>query len=1343
MNQAFQNIIADRGWDDPSGDDIDLCGIMQNIENRLARRLPKGVELTLTTFQKKVIGDPQFWRDWSDEEYCAHLMVQGATSAGKTLVSELNILDTLRNGQKAVVLVPLKAMVHERTEQFREDMPHLNVCGSSSDHMENDERIIGGEFDVAVIVYEKFFSMLSQSSAKVMERCGLLVVDELSMLSKEQRGPKLEMILEIVRTRHPDTRIMCLATCDCSTAKICQWLDIEEPIISTARPVPLEEHIVNLDGTGFYRKIPADYEQNQEEPEKIEEQLTIPGYRSDWRLVQKRNELLRVVLRRVCESMHNARILIFLAYKSAAERVAEYLAESMSDLFPQLSRNDEEYRDFMLRVGACDRDEDQDKLIETLLPRGIAYHHAGLSTTLREVIEGEFQRPNSSIKVIVATETLTIGVNMPFDAMIMVTNTVPRGQGQESRLTRQEYRNYIGRAGRLGQNNRTGVTYLFVDNREDLRYYWNSFYAQEEVSSALTKATERDLAPYYLSLLTSGSNSPTFTAGQLQELFDTSLSKTCSPRKKFNPQKLYDHLYDGYLASDSPQAMGAKGARKPGLPIYAVNSFGKHIAPYALSVDTCIDIFYYFYEGYKNGGLPAEITQEDIESDRYLLEMLYHICRHAEIAGSSILTFPDDDHRPEKAFKAKKLVLKRLQALLSETDEDGKPRNELWCQGLPEEEQEKNELWLLSKRTNLVDETAMLQAALRAILLLYWTKGKTLAEIRSITEFRGITNLNGGDIERMAELVSFHLDAIHKCLRSAVSSDVQVYASPEAASAFYALQTRVKYGMPRDLVQFANKHIYGLDRSRLLALRRDAVRMELTPVQYLYTAPADRLGKHLSMTHRTQLLQAMERRSSVREFDTLMEIVSKDAGTKLTSENDACLRAIADWDGQDPEDLYDQLKELLKNDAFKSTRLGMDGNVHCIRWTLKDRELCIGLLEKDTSERTLARIRRFFEENSPAPRILLIPGRNANDGWDTLDIGSKARYFDCTAVLNTTFLAMILANTIRIDLGGGEEMFEFLEDARGFYTKADYKFFSLSNYIRHTSQAAAAPKFRLLCSNDMGSSISDLKIQLSKTKDLQNYEILPMGSQLSARNYDFSQCPTIVLLSREQITRSRSLTNFMVTMRNQNFQNCLLLLESQAAERTWDSREELESFPCNKWQPQLNKIRRKVFSDSTEAVSAIRTFLAGWKREDFLIGISYAHYDARALGDHSDLALIRKLADRLREEYGEHRILFDQFAPAKDLFVERGSERSLAAYAKCKIGILLWNCWTAENVNCIEEHKVISRACEAGTAKRIYLQSGQRDDPDVPEPYFSVYLSDTEDIARNIRKLLRELGENI
>ena len=77
--------------------------------------------------------DEQFWRDW-ESGTVSHLMIQGATSAGKTLVSELAILDTCARDLKAVVLVLLKAMVHERREQFRQDMPNQRDWGSSSDH---------------------------------------------------------------------------------------------------------------------------------------------------------------------------------------------------------------------------------------------------------------------------------------------------------------------------------------------------------------------------------------------------------------------------------------------------------------------------------------------------------------------------------------------------------------------------------------------------------------------------------------------------------------------------------------------------------------------------------------------------------------------------------------------------------------------------------------------------------------------------------------------------------------------------------------------------------------------------------------------------------------------------------------------------------------------------------------------------------------------------------------------------------------------------------------------------------------------------------------------------------
>lgn len=242
MNPAFEKIILERGWNRPHASrqsGINLPQVMENIEKRLSRRLSPGETFTLTRFQETVIENEQFWRDWESENV-PHLMVQGATSAGKTLVSEIAILDTLANGQKAVVLVPLKAMVHERKVQFEQDMPNQQVFGSSSDHLEYDERMIAGDYDVVVTVYEKFFAILNQNSQKLMSRCGLLVVDELSMLSKDQRGPKLEMLLELVRKNYPEVRIMCLATCDCKTEKICKWLGIKEPIRSTARPVGLE-----------------------------------------------------------------------------------------------------------------------------------------------------------------------------------------------------------------------------------------------------------------------------------------------------------------------------------------------------------------------------------------------------------------------------------------------------------------------------------------------------------------------------------------------------------------------------------------------------------------------------------------------------------------------------------------------------------------------------------------------------------------------------------------------------------------------------------------------------------------------------------------------------------------------------------------------------------------------------------------------------------------------------------------------------------------------------------------------------------------------------------------------
>lgn len=1339
MLKEFRDIIEARGWNDPNNNK-GLVRIMENIEARLTRRLPRNATFALTTFQKKVLSAPQFWRDWSEDDVCRHLVIQGATSAGKTLLSELNILDTLQHDKQAVVLVPLKAMVHERAEHFEQDMligDKYRVYGASSDHMENDERLINGDYDVAVIVYEKFFSMLSQGSAKIMERCGLVVVDELSMLSKDQRGPKLEMALEIIQGRCPDARIMCLATCDCDTHKICKWLDPNnalEPIVSTARPVALEEHILQLNGSGIYRVIPADCEQDQADLEKREFRIDIPGYRSDWRIPQRKKALLLAILRKIYGKDSDARLLIFVGSQTETVDIAHFLRSSASEWFPRISHatKTEQYNEFFQKVNSCDRDDGQEELIDALLPHGIAYHHAGISTTLREVIEEEFQNPESLLKVIVATETLTVGVNMPFDAMVMISNKVPRGVGGRVPLTMQEYRNYIGRAGRLGQSNRSGETYLFVETSEDMEFYWRSYYNRESIVSALTRATEEELAPYYLSLLTNQvgthkQNDSTFTAQQLQQFFDTSLSKVCNPRTDINPERLYQHLYSAYLASEE-QNTANKGRGAEIRRSYAIAEFGTHIAPYAFSIDTCINIYWDFCEGYRHGGMPLGITQKDIESDRYLLEILYHVCLHTEIASSSSLTYPNDHQRPDRTFRARSLVLQKLRDILSEKDERGNKLYNLWCDDLPNKYKGLNDLWVLMNQTNIANEGKKLQAALRTILLFYWTKGHTIKEIKNLTNFHTFTKVISGDIERLAELVSFHLDAIHKCLTSARNPEGErVCETSEALSAFYALQTRVKYGMPRDLVQCANKHIYGLDRSRLLDLKSKADLRELTPIQYLYLASDTQLRTSLTQTQQAQLLQALERRGSVREFDTLMDIVSKDVGTKLTTENSDCLRNIAAWDGISPNEFYDNLKKLLKNEAFKDTRLGMDGDVHCITWRCGGHELCIGLPKETYAQKPNSKIQSFFAEHSNCPQIIVVPCQDGTN-WDTHDVEQVMRDYNCTSLMDTTYFAMILANTIRIDLGGGYELFEFLADARGIFTKYEYSQFSLGNYIKHEEKKPDKPQFRLLCSNnhEFYARISDLQVALSKTNDMNNFEILPWGSELLNRDDSFCDCPTIVILEKEQICRSESLSEFLYKMRQQNFDNCLLLLNSTVAAESWNAADN-PGNGCNRWNPQYSKIKQVIVDDTQSAIQEIRRFVTSWRHKGYLIGISYAHFDSPPPEHETDIRKIQRLAERLAEEYGTHRILFDQFSPAKELFTARGKERSLAAYGECRLYLILWNYWTKENVNCQNERVVIQRRCENDEACCLYLQSGRSSDPDVPAGHFSHSLTERPD----------------
>ena len=191
--------------------------MIKRMNERLAAHMPDGI-CRLTKLQRYVFNHPDFWGEWTDSKTFVgkNIIIQAATTAGKTPVSEAAALDMREHGKKVIVLVPLKTMVKERYRQFKADIGG-RVYASSSDYLDRDYELLHGEYDVAVMVYEKLFAMLCQEECHILDDCGLIIVDELSMLSANERGPKLEIALEKARQQSQPPRIICLTTLDCKT----------------------------------------------------------------------------------------------------------------------------------------------------------------------------------------------------------------------------------------------------------------------------------------------------------------------------------------------------------------------------------------------------------------------------------------------------------------------------------------------------------------------------------------------------------------------------------------------------------------------------------------------------------------------------------------------------------------------------------------------------------------------------------------------------------------------------------------------------------------------------------------------------------------------------------------------------------------------------------------------------------------------------------------------------------------------------------------------------------------------------------------------------------------------
>jgi len=406
-----------------------------------------------------------------------NLIVFSPTSSGKTFVGEMAAVKAARANTKVFYLVPQKALAEEKFQEFRQRYGKLGikVVVSSRDHREYDQDIERRDFQIAVVVFEKMQALLV-SRPQLMEVVGLVVVDELQLITDEGRGPTLELLLTKVRIAQSRPRLLGLSAVLGKAQSLADWLGAKL-LIETRRPIELRKGVL-CQGTFTY----VEHNSAKQGTEAFLD------YNSD-----KRHDLVLGVAEELAR--RGEQVLVFVPDRISTVSFARMLSDRVS--LPAATDAVEELRE---QEETHAREE-----LFAVLSNSIAFHNADLSPEERGLVERHFR--SGGIRVLFSTSTLAMGLNLP------VKNVVLDGKRWQflrrySRwsledVSKSEYENMSGRAGRLAFTNDFGrsilVTYSPFETEVWLKHFVGSDF--EDIVPTLKDAP---LENHVVNLLASG-----------------------------------------------------------------------------------------------------------------------------------------------------------------------------------------------------------------------------------------------------------------------------------------------------------------------------------------------------------------------------------------------------------------------------------------------------------------------------------------------------------------------------------------------------------------------------------------------------------------------------------------------------------------------------------------------------------------------------------------------------------------------------------------------------------------------------------------------------------------------
>ena len=390
------------------------------------------------------------------------VLVAAPTGAGKTVVAEFAVFLAMSTAtDKLFYTTPMKALSNQKYNEFVEEWGAENVGILTGDtNINSGARIV-------VMTTEVLRNMLYADS-DLLADLRFVVMDEIHYLADRFRGAVWE---EVIIHLPQHVRLVGLSATVSNAEEFGDWLQAvrgdTDIIVSEDRPVPLDQHV--LVGNKFIdlfdgSNAAAEHRVNPELLRLAHSHQRAPHIRSAGRNAHRggRNNRPQYAQNQPLQGrMDRADVIELLAEKNLLPAISFVFSRAGCDqavsqvLRSGIRLTDAEEREIIREIveDRCSTINDEDLGVLGYwdwlegLERGVAAHHAGLLPAFKEVVEELFQK--KLVKVVFATETLALGINMPARTVVLEKLEKFNGEARVP-LTPGEYTQLTGRAGRRG-----------------------------------------------------------------------------------------------------------------------------------------------------------------------------------------------------------------------------------------------------------------------------------------------------------------------------------------------------------------------------------------------------------------------------------------------------------------------------------------------------------------------------------------------------------------------------------------------------------------------------------------------------------------------------------------------------------------------------------------------------------------------------------------------------------------------------------------------------------------------------------------------------------------------------